>query len=192
MAERRQMGQRAYAATKPATDLDAWQNGLVINPDALEDELKHQPETFGKIGIALAEAISLRDAAKQNVAETEAEFAIEYRREAAGADEKAKRPTDKEVEAATMLDKGVIAARNELNDAQREVGLLTAMKEAYKDRGYALGRLVDLHLEGYYGSDQATLGGSSRLKNDGAARAKADIRDRSRRERDERGPPWKD
>jgi hypothetical protein len=38
-------------------------------------------------------------------------------------------------------------------ELSRRVGLMTALKEAYSSRSYALRDLIQLHLANYYGSD---------------------------------------
>ena len=126
---------------------------LKIDENRLEDELKRHPELRNDVGKELAYAISRRDEAKQRVKEIEADCAKTYR-EAAEIEQKAggrtKASTEKEIESAVILDRDVQKAKRILIHAELDVNLLEALTNSFKDRGYAIGRLVDLWLDRYY------------------------------------------
>lgn len=155
--------------------VDRLQDELLIDEHNLDQELIGQPEKLYTIAQRLAIAISRRDAAKQALKEEEAHFALEFRNTARKEGDKF---TEKEVSDETDIDDGVIAAKNTLRECEFIVANLTALKEAYKDRGYALARLVDLWLASYFESDAAVRKPQQRLKNDRAEKTQADIRRR--------------
>jgi hypothetical protein len=161
---------------------------LQIDENLLEDELKKQPELRNDVGKELAYAVSRRDQAKHSLKEAEAMCAKEYRDTARREQEKV---TEKEIENAVILDEQVNKAKRDLVKAELEVNLLEALRDSFKDRGYALGRLVDLWLERYYDRDGAR-GSENDLRNARATRVQETLKKQYREERQTRRkePPF--
>lgn len=122
--------------------------GLAFDKHALDDGLLTQSDLFHRVSKSLALTISRRDAAKQYVSEVEAEVDRRIRRKAQDSENKV---TDRGIEAMKRLDDSVKDANAELHRLNKQVGLLSALKEAYQQRSYALRSLVDLHSSGYFG-----------------------------------------
>lgn len=129
--------------------------GIRIDPHGLDDALLSHSNMFYEIAQRLALTISRRDAAKDEVKVVEAEV-DEIIRDSHAQDEK--RATDKAVAAEVTQHKDVIAARKSYQGLEAEVGQLTALKESYLQRSYALSKLCDLYLASYYAKSE---GGST-------------------------------
>lgn len=156
---------------------------LRIDEHKLEDELKFQPEMRHDVGKELAYAISRRDQIERDLKVLKAEVARDFRSGAAKENEKV---TIGEVADAVILDKDVRRTEQALINAERDVKLLEATRDAVKDRGYALGRLTDLWLERYY-DREGVQGSEGKLKNERAARGQEKLREAYREERRNRG-----
>lgn len=124
------------------------EQGLQIDKNQLDDECASQPEMFHRVAQRLEMAISRRDEAKQDLQEEEARADERVRNflEQTGG-----KVTEAEVKSQITLDPKVREAKRQLNALNLEVGQLTASKESYKQRGYALGHLVDLYVSAYFG-----------------------------------------
>lgn len=134
---------------------------LKIDEHALDEALRDNPDLFYQVSQRLALAISARDEAKLILEETEAEAAMELRKEAEANDEKF---TDKSVEAQVKLDKEVQKTARRFADYKSEAAKWTVLKEAYEQRSYALNKLVDLYLANYYGNFEKTGGDYKNVK----------------------------
>lgn len=162
------------------------ENGLKIDEHKLEDELKWQPEMRHDVGIQLAYAISRRDQIVKDLKILKAEVARDFRSGAVTSNEKY---TVAEVNDTVVLDKEVRREEQRLVDAERDVKLLEATRDAVKDRGYSIGRLTDLWLEKYY--DRDGIGNSeNKLRNRRAEVAKENMREQYREERRNKKPPF--
>lgn len=139
--------------TKDPDSIAELETGLRIDQNALDEALQFQPDMFYRVSKQLTLLISRRDYAKQELSEIQAEVSQEIR-ESAEIDTKDKKPKTKigvaEVDALVTLDKDVKKAHQALLELTREVGELTALKEAYTQRSYALKDLVALHIANYY------------------------------------------
>ncbi len=131
--------------SKTLADLE---KGLQIDEHALNECLIEQPQIYWQVAKQHAISVSERDAAKQNLAEVEAEVDLEIRQEAARLD--AKGPTEKAIECGKRLDKRVIKAVDELQKLNHEVNLFAALKDAFQSRGYVLKDLTQLFIANYY------------------------------------------
>lgn len=120
---------------------------LRIDEHALDDALKHQPDTFYRVSRRLALVISQRDQAKSELAEVEADVERALRRDADTAGDKI---TVAEINAAVRVDKAVKAAQARLHALNLAVGKWAALKEAFVQRSYAIKDLVGLSLANYY------------------------------------------
>jgi hypothetical protein len=126
------------------------ESGLRIDENNLNQALIEQPQVFYAVAKELAIQISRRDQAKQRLSEVEAEFDIDFREKARAEDRKV---TEGQISSEKQLDGHVIAASKELSQISGIVGQLTALKDAYIQRNYALGHLTDLQLKNYYSTD---------------------------------------
>ena len=135
------------------TNLKELEAKLQINQHALDEALREHPDLFYKVASELALAISNRDEAKQELDEIESEVDLEIRAECARLGEKT---TEKEVESHKKIDKRVKAANDTFLAERMNTGRWTALKEAYESRSYALSKLVDLYITGYY-SDKSDI-----------------------------------
>lgn len=122
--------------------------GLQIDENAMEEALLAQPDSYYKVSKRLALVISRRDAAKQELAEVEARADAKIRRDAELAEEKI---TEREVKSQKRLDTDVKTAGSNVLTLNYHVGELTALKEAFQQRSYALKELVALYIANYYG-----------------------------------------
>lgn len=121
---------------------------LRIDKYALDDALEEQPDLFNRVGKNLTLAISRRDAAKQELADIEAEVDADLRKDASNVGE---RITEKEIESLKVLDKEVRKAKKALSDLNLAVNKWASLKEAFSQRSYAIKELVALYVGGYFG-----------------------------------------
>jgi hypothetical protein len=121
--------------------------GVSIDRHKLEEACAIQPDAFYKVARALAMDMSMRDALVQALKEEEARADSEIRENAEAHRQKY---TDKAVEAMKVLDPDVVRVRRQLQQHNARVHQLTALKESFLQRGYALKELVALHLGNYY------------------------------------------
>ena len=154
--------QTLLGAEAPSTspDLEDLEAGLSIDENALDDAVQHQPDFFYQVAKQLALAESRRDAAKQSVGDAEAHQDYVVRKAAANSEG---RTTEKQIEAQVRMSPEVMKATQVYLKLKEEVNLLSALKEAYQARGYALNKLVELWLGGYFG-DVNTNRTSSAIK----------------------------
>lgn len=146
------------------TDIKKLESALLIDQHSLDTALREHPDLFYKVATELALAISNRDEAKQNLDETEAQVDLEIRAECARLNEKT---TEKEVMSQCKIDKKVKLANDKMLEEKYNAAKWTALKEAYESRSYALSKLVDLYIVGYY-SDKSDVwhdGNSRDLQN---------------------------
>lgn len=120
---------------------------LKIDESTLDAELQMQPAAYYEVSRALALAISKRDAAKQELQETEARVDRKIR---LVIKEEGSKVTEKEIEARKTLNKDIKDAHARLLDLTYEVGKLSALKEAFSQRSYVLKDLVTLYVSEWY------------------------------------------
>lgn len=136
------------------------EQGLKIDRNALEIEWEKQPDLFYRVSKALEGAISLRDEAETHVKEIEAKTDQEIRKKYTRSEEKV---TEAQIKALLLTNPGVQEAKEDYLRLKEECGLLGALKDAYKQRSYALTGLVELYLGNYY-SDLKKTGGEFNSK----------------------------
>jgi hypothetical protein len=160
MASRERVAPKAAAEKGPAArgrdQIADFRAGLIIDKHAIDDELVRGPQKFNDVCDAVAMAISRRDAAKDELKVTEAEVDKVVRAVYAD-DETKKKPTETQVANEVLLHRDVREARKTLLDCQEEVERLTAMKESYMQRSYAIKDLVSLHLASYFGQTEGSI-----------------------------------
>jgi hypothetical protein len=129
------------------TTLDELEEALPIDENGLDQDCIVQPEASYRVGKRLALETSRRDAAKRDLADTEAEADSEIRRTAEREDEKL-RETD--IKNMVRIDPEVKKATDKLAKLQDSVANLSALRDAFSDRSKMLGLLQGLFLSGYY------------------------------------------
>ena len=131
------------------TDIKKLEAKLAIDEHALDVALREHPDTFYRVAMELALAISNRDEAKQDLEEIESEVDMELRKDAAVSGAKT---TEKEIESNKKADARVKHANDKFLAEKYETAKWTALKDAFEQKSYALSKLVDLHLANYYSS----------------------------------------
>lgn len=144
------------------TDIKRLKEGLKINEHSLDTALRDHPDLFYAVSMELALAISNRDEAKQNLEEVEAQVDIEIRSECERLKEKT---TEKEIESLKKVDPKVKSANDKFLAEKLNAANLTALKDAYESRSYALSKLVDLYLANYYSQQEDKKTGAPELRN---------------------------
>lgn len=129
--------------------LEEFQGLLKIDKNGLDEEYANYPDVIFRVNIAHELAISRRDAAKKFVEVTRARVEVAIRREAA-AQQDVKKPTETEFANRTTLHSDVVAAEEELLKRGGILGRLSAMRDAMKQRSYALSELAAMWVAGYY------------------------------------------
>ena len=136
--------------------ISEFREGLMIDEHALDRALVSGPQLFHDVCDAVALAISRRDAAKDELKVVEAEVDKTIRAVYAD-DETKKKPSETQVANEVLLHRDVRDARKTLLRLQEEVERLTAMKESYNQRSYAVKDLVSLHLAAYFGETGGSI-----------------------------------
>jgi len=147
------------------------EKGLLIDEHALNECLMQQPEIYYRVSKLHAIAISEKDAAKQNLAEIEAEADLEIRHRARVHEEKI---TEKEIEANKRMDKRVDKAITELQKLNHEVNLLQALKDAFNQRSFVLKDLTQLYIANYY-SESSQDNAQKSMRNHRVGRSREQI-----------------
>lgn len=147
------------------------QEGLQIDKNGLDEELRHQPELFHKVADRHAILVSLRDAAKQEIKVVEAEVDRKIRKDLESRDQKV---TEKEIESLKVQHPQVLKANDEYLDLSQKVGRWQALKEAFIQRNYVLEPMVRLFLASYYGEVTVSRNGD-KMKDKRADRAREEM-----------------
>ena len=142
-------------------DVADLEGALSIDENALDEAWQTHPDLFYRVARELAMAISKRDGAKKDKEEAEAYADAHIRHAAAMSDEKI---TEAEVKSKKQLDGKVRATETQLAVLNERVGLLSALKESYIQRSYALKSLVELHTTGYFGTNLSESSNTRRMK----------------------------
>ncbi len=120
---------------------------LMINKNALDDELTKQPMLFYDIAEACVDASAERDTRKEELATVDAELDGKVRMMLAKREEKV---TEAMVKNAVQTNAEHEAAFNAFMDAKIKADMFMAMKDAFGQRGYMLRDLATLHQTGYF------------------------------------------
>lgn len=178
MAER--VSAKAPAVRKTDDDLiKELDEFLLIDKNALDDALIKHPDLIYRVSNMIVERVSQRDAAKQDLSETEALVDAEVRRNAQVAEEKI---TADQVKAEIKVNKKVIAAVDKLADLTYRVNQWGALKEAFIARGHVLRDLVSLHGNNYW-SDASSGRAASRKREAEGDEARGALARKRREER---------
>lgn len=122
---------------------------LAINKSELDDEVIRQPVLFYTISEQLTDAIAERDAAKEELAATDADLDGQWRKKLAATKGTA-RVTEKQVENHVLTSAAHEKAFDDYLKAKTRADKLLALKEAFQQRSYMLRDLVSLYSANYY------------------------------------------
>lgn len=175
------MAKRERIKRDTDTSIEFLESGLQIDEHALDDALVTQPDFFYRVSKQLAMVVSKRDAAKQALAEEEARCDAQFRKDALDNKEKL---TETEIKNMIRLDREVKALSTGMLKLNREVGELTALKEAFQQRSYVLKDLVNLYIANYYTSNQDGGPSGRALKDHSADIARRGMAEARRRRHD--------
>lgn len=152
--------------------------GLRINKYALDEELQSQPAYFYEASQEYATAISYRDEAKAEFEGVRAKLDQQIRRQLADANEKS---TEDGI-------KSRVVAHPEYQQAQTILAAWTdrtfrwdGLKDAIKQRGYALKDLAELYIAGYWADATGASGSGRQARSELAERAKDSLVEKHRR-----------
>jgi hypothetical protein len=130
-------------------DLVEFKKCLKIDKLALDDEVMQQASLLYEVSEALVEAIAKRDALKDNLAKLEAEIDQDLR---TGFEESEIKYTEPKIKSLVLIDTARTKANTELLAAKTQADRLTALKEAFHQRGYMLRDLCSLYQANYFES----------------------------------------
>ena len=116
---------------------------LIIDRNALDDELVGQADLYYRASEAYAAAVNVRDGLKLFLKQTDARLTLKYAKELA-------KPTVANVAAAVADDSDHVVAVQDVADLIKNVTNAEALKEAMRHRGYMLRTLCDLAVSGYF------------------------------------------
>lgn len=136
--------ERLLPAEIPLAELET---ELRIDRNDLESALEMQPDSFFRVAVQATLTSSRRDAAKQRLAELEADKDATLRHDARVADDKV---TEKEIESEKRRDPGIKEMQRELLRLNAKLGLISALKDAFIQRSYVLKDLCLLQINGLY------------------------------------------
>jgi len=132
--------------------MSEYSKDISIDKYALDDELQKQAILFMKYAEMAAEAILVRDKAKERLAVVMAEVDAEIR---GNPDEYGfdKKPTESAISNCIVRDERYSKANHDLIEANKDMNILTSAKEAMAHKKKSLEKLVDLFLAGYWSDD---------------------------------------
>lgn len=145
---------RALAARDAMPNLRELAEGLSIDQHALDEALIKNGQLFHEIADACALALSRRDAAKDELKVTEAEVDQSIR---VGMSKDGTKLTADNIMRMIIVHKDVVAATARLRNRDEDLARLTALKESYTQRSYAIKDLVSLHLAAYFNTTGQTI-----------------------------------
>jgi hypothetical protein len=167
-----------------APSIDAFYNEyrgkLQIDKHAMDDMWLEQPQIYQEIGERLALEISLRDQAKDDVADISAELDTQVRELHADDD---KKPTETAIKNEIKQDASYKAALRKHRAYELNVARLTALKDSFHQRRYALQDLTTLWTGGYFTSNSGAARDARDRK--GASGREAMQAERKRREKED-------
>jgi hypothetical protein len=131
-------------------DIGEFRGYLRINKHRLDDELEAQPELLFKISEAYELAAEKRDMLKETLDTTDAELDATAREELDRSEEKV---TEAMVKAFIKTHRKHETAHRAYIAAKKQAGLLSALKDSFKDRGHYLRDLANLYNANYFERD---------------------------------------
>jgi len=164
-----------------SVNLSSCREFLAIERDNLDACLVEQPEVYYRVAQAFSIAVAERDAVKLDLEEARAELDIQFRKQAAEAEEKM-------TEASLQQKLRVAPKMQKLERDFLQVKAIAddwqALKESFQQRSFMLRELVALQISQRY--DEGAAGGaqSSHARLAGATKDRTDALRRERRQRE--------
>lgn len=125
--------------------IDELKKLLAIDKANLDDEVARQPMLFYEIAEKCEEASAQADTLKEHLASVDAGLDGEIRQDLDG-----EKYTEAMVKNQIILDKAHVEAYKQYLSAKTTAGKLTALKDAFKQRGYMLRDLASLYSASYF------------------------------------------
>jgi hypothetical protein len=138
-----------------APTIDDLREGLVIDPNNLDEMLMGHPMLFWAVSEQYVLAASLRDAAKEEISVIDAEMNSDIRKEIEEAGDKV---TEKLVESHVLINPLHQEAVQKHRDAKTKADLWNALKDSFSSRNYMLREMASLLVSNYYSVDSARDG----------------------------------
>jgi hypothetical protein len=131
--------------------IEELRDGIAIEKDDLDTMWIMQPQLFQRVAERLAVEISVRDEMKEHLKDIEAEIDGTIREEDNTRIERdgGKKMTETAIKNLVREDKGFKKLTAIYNAMKLNVDRLSALKETYQMRRYALQDLTSLHISGY-------------------------------------------
>lgn len=127
--------------------LEELREALKIDKHSLDDELMYQASLYGRVAEEHAYAVSRRDAANDECKRTDAELDLEIRR---GFEAEERKYTESLIHSTVQADPRHTEARTRYLNANRDVDLLEALRDSFRQRGFMLRDMVELYVREYY------------------------------------------
>ena len=119
---------------------------LSANLLQLSEELVEQPSLMQEAAEGAADAIQIRDAAKNTLSSVTSEAASRLR---LLTDDNGKFFSETKINSLVLSDSKVMQAVEELEEAKHSASYWTSLVESFSDRGSSLRRIADLTVSGY-------------------------------------------
>lgn len=120
---------------------------VAIDPDALDEEIVSFASHFYHIGLGYARAVSLRDAAKEDVSAYEAELDNQIRQTAVMSKEKL---TEGTIEARITCDEQRLELVDKYMRQKHRADRWGVLRDAFEKKGFMLKELCELRKTEYY------------------------------------------
>ncbi len=127
--------------------VDQLHKHLAINKDALEEGIINQPSLFWQVSEAYVQAAAERDAAKEELAQVDAEIDKKIRSKA---DKDEAKATEPYIKAQILLSEEHGDAFAAYLTAKERADKLQALKEAFQMRSYMLRDMASLYAANYF------------------------------------------
>lgn len=128
--------------------MEEFRGYLVINKNALDEEVTQQPSLFFAVAEAYAEAATERDSLKELLGTIDAQLDAIVREELEG-----EKVTESLVKNRIQVHPNHKAAFESYLEAKQKADVLGALKDAFHTRGYLVRDLCSLALANYYESN---------------------------------------
>lgn len=139
--------------------IEKFSRKLVIDKNAMDEELERQAAHYYEISAAFSDACAERDTAKLALENLDATLSLEIRRAAAVAEEKVTEGNIKDQIQATKKRK---EAAEEYMDLCKHVEDLRNLKDAWMQRSHSLRNLVELYGAEYWSGSEARAASTQR------------------------------
>jgi hypothetical protein len=138
-----------------APTIEDLREGLVIDPNNLDEMLMGHPMLFWAVSEQYVLAASIRDEAKEAIDVIDAEMNADIRKEIEDDGEKV---TEKLVASYVLVNPLHQTAVQKHRDAKTEADLWHALKESFSSRNYMLREMASLLVSNYYSVDSVRDG----------------------------------